>query len=308
MKGSGQDGTQYKPGGILLICTYPEEHGICGHVNNIAAIPEHFSAHTKCFRFKCKCGKQFAEPVSVWDHQGKCDVFDCHSLTTTREQEEEHRSAQIKYIKNYVPPKIQLLKFRLVPPTNQELEYQNLDIAIQNEEKGIQNQDLKVQETTRDDQKETESIECEDKRESDQKDQISGPIADDSSNPSDPNQDASQTSHSPEQHNSGPKSSSFSPQDPIENPENFHNIDSEEDEYPIFGRPVTPSDEAAAYTTAESHDRNLEDQNRAAEQLDQSEAIYEDMDLQDETDEPAYGDPRFNEIVDYFPSTKRRRV
>ncbi|CAO4384497.1 unnamed protein product [Caenorhabditis nigoni] len=48
---------QYPPGGILLICTYPEENGICGHVNNIVAIKEHFSAHTKCFRFMCQCGR-----------------------------------------------------------------------------------------------------------------------------------------------------------------------------------------------------------------------------------------------------------
>ncbi|ULU02591.1 hypothetical protein L3Y34_002286 [Caenorhabditis briggsae] len=77
-RNSSQDGAQYPPGGILLICTYPEEHGICDHVNNIVAIHEHFAAHTKCFRFVCQCGKQFAEQVSVCDHRRQCAIFFDH--------------------------------------------------------------------------------------------------------------------------------------------------------------------------------------------------------------------------------------
>ncbi|ULT81441.1 hypothetical protein L3Y34_011389 [Caenorhabditis briggsae] len=85
----------YPPGGILLICTYPERNGICGYVNNCVAINESFSAHTRCFRFMCQCGRQFLEQVSVGDHQRKCDMFDCNSLTTTQTQEEDHRSKRV---------------------------------------------------------------------------------------------------------------------------------------------------------------------------------------------------------------------
>ncbi|CAO4371187.1 unnamed protein product [Caenorhabditis nigoni] len=272
MKGSGEDGAhyQYQPGGILLICTYPKENGICGHVNNI---------------------------------------FDCQPLTTTQAQEEENRSQKIKYIKVYNPPKVQLLKFRLVPwnqsehsdLSNQELDDQKLNTAVQNEEELIQDCNPEVQadqEPIREDQKEAESIEGEHGYESNEegKNPIHDLCAD---------RIASQAIH-PHEHQALPTYSS--PNHPIENPENSHYIDSEEDEYPIFGRPVTPNDETAASATVEIDDPHLENQHRAAEQLDRSEAIYEDMDLQDEVEEPAYGDPRFNEIVDYYPSTKRRRI
>ncbi|CAO4371180.1 unnamed protein product [Caenorhabditis nigoni] len=268
----GQDGAhyQYQPGGILLICTYPKENGICGHVNNI---------------------------------------FDCQPLTTTQAQEEENRSQKIKYIKVYNPPKVQLLKFRLVSwnqsehsdLSNQELDDQKLDTAVQNEEEVIQDCNPEAQgdqEPIREDQKEIENFESADGYEFNEGDK--NPIHDRRAD-----RIASQAIH-PHKHQALP--TSYSPNHPIENPENFHYIDSEEDEYPIFGRPVTPNDETATSATVEIDDPHPENQHNAAEDLEEPQAIYEDMDPQDNDDEPAYGDPRFNEIVDYFPSTKRRRI
>ncbi|CAO4383316.1 unnamed protein product [Caenorhabditis nigoni] len=86
--------------------------------------------------------------------------------------------------------------------------------------------------------------------------------------------DTSQASY-PQGQQAHPTFPNMSLQDPIETPTHEHWIDSEEDEYPIFGRPVSPNDEAVVCTTAESQDRNPE--NQAAEELEASHAIYEDI-------------------------------
>ncbi|PIC12818.1 hypothetical protein B9Z55_028185 [Caenorhabditis nigoni] len=86
--------------------------------------------------------------------------------------------------------------------------------------------------------------------------------------------DTSQASY-PHGQQAHPTFPNMSLQDPIESRTHEHWIDSEEHEYPIFGRPVFPNDEAVVCTTTESHDRNPE--NQAAEELEASHAIYEDI-------------------------------